>query len=199
MAQTSWNKPGYVTSSNRTGGAVAWTNAMNASGSDNVYATAAIASNTTHYLLCSNFGFTVTDIPSGSTIDGLECRYEGKASTGGSANMEPIGPIIYWIGVRSNTVTGTEQSYAGVGESVPTVEATSRSYGSSAVNIWGFTDVTAIAASSGIAMAYFDDTWGTTTLSMDTIEIRFTYTAPVGGGGGGGATNTSGSFFGLLT
>src|SRR5207253_1193338 len=64
-------------------GSVAWSTPSNALTSDNSYATANFSSNgqASHYLKCTNFGFSV---PSGGTIEGIQVEWEVNASSGGT-------------------------------------------------------------------------------------------------------------------
>lgn len=65
-----------------------WTNPSYAGADDGNYTTAnRTKSGTTYYLLCLNFGFTESDIPSGSSIVGIEAaigRYETVNGTPGA-------------------------------------------------------------------------------------------------------------------
>ena len=68
--------PGTVVDSDATG-TVAWTNPMNATTSDNVYATISCPTGISHYLKATNFGFS---IPTGATINGIVVEIERKQS-----------------------------------------------------------------------------------------------------------------------
>src|SRR5439155_1300364 len=64
-------------------GTVAWTNASRAQASDNSYATAAFTASgqASHYLKCTDFGFT---IPSNGTIAGIQVDWEDANTTSGT-------------------------------------------------------------------------------------------------------------------
>src|SRR5262245_15248784 len=66
-------------------GTVAWTNPSSAQTSDNTDATAGFLNNgdTSHYLKCTNFGFS---IPTGSVIQGIQVEWEYKNASGGTVN-----------------------------------------------------------------------------------------------------------------
>ena len=67
------NSPGTVADDNATG-TVAWVNPMNATTSDNVYATATFTiTSESYYLKATNFGFS---IPAGATINGILVEVE---------------------------------------------------------------------------------------------------------------------------
>ena len=64
---TAATSPGTV-SDDASVGTVAWSNPMNATGSDTNYATVGLSSTYSHYLEATNFGFA---IPTGATINGI--------------------------------------------------------------------------------------------------------------------------------
>lgn len=73
---TEWKTPGTCANVDRDG-KVAWVNPDNAKASDNDRAICDVAKTTYgDWLRCTNFGFTTGDIPSGSTIDGIEVKIE---------------------------------------------------------------------------------------------------------------------------
>lgn len=77
MATQGPNSPGTLADETSVG-TVAWSNPTNAAASDNSRASAtAIGGATTHYLHCSNFGFS---IPLTATIDGITVGIERRDS-----------------------------------------------------------------------------------------------------------------------
>lgn len=86
MAVTDWKFAGTGANDNSVGNA-AWSNTGNITASNNSRATTATmgAGQTSQILRATNFGFTTSDIPSGSTIDGIEVRIErSRNATGGN-------------------------------------------------------------------------------------------------------------------
>jgi len=76
--------PGTVVDDNATG-TIEWINPMNATTSDNVYATfTSPIDATSHYLKATNFGFS---IPSGATINGILVEIERIVPTGGTGQV----------------------------------------------------------------------------------------------------------------
>lgn len=172
MAASSWRSPGTISSQTRTGGSVSWTNPSNAGASDNSYATAGLATNGTHWLWCTNFGFDTAEVPSGATITGLEVRWERKASYG--LATEGTLTRTYYKAIKGGAEAGTQKTEDG---DLPTTDTVSSSQGGAA-DVWGttFTDSDARASDTGVAIAHFDDNHASATLSADNVEIRWHYT-----------------------
>lgn len=161
------------TCSNLTGvGTVAWTNPLNATVSDNAYATASnvIRSTTTNYLNCTGFNFSA--VPAGSTITGITVFVERKTSGGTIRDS-----LVYMIkgGVVSTLYNGkTATAY--------TTTDVNEAHGGPA-NLWGTTWTVADvqAANFGVAFAaYNTSTFSNTnrTVSVDVIQVEVDYTAP---------------------
>jgi len=76
---TDWKSPGTCANVDRNG-RNSWFNPDNAKLSDNSRAACDVGINTYgDWLRCTNFGFTVDDIPSGATIIGIEAKIERQA------------------------------------------------------------------------------------------------------------------------
>ena len=178
MATTSWKSPGTIISSARTGGDVSWVNPSNAGASDNTYATASLtdAGPDSHWLWCTNFGFTESDIPAGATINGIEVRWERKGATGLSG--EGTTKITYYKLIKAGAETGTQKTENG---DLPASDTVSAIQGGAA-DMWSasYTAAEAIASDTGIAIAYSNDAYTTFTASADHVEMRWTYTAAGG-------------------
>jgi len=82
MANTGFVVAGTGADVTRSGfGNFAWTATANVTSNDGDAAHVSFTSTgTTHWLVGSNFGLTTSDIPSGSTIDGIEARVEWQYS-----------------------------------------------------------------------------------------------------------------------
>jgi hypothetical protein len=82
MAVTSWKTPGTAANVNRNGNY--WDTPNDAKVSDNNHALCALSkSSYGDWLRLTNFGFSTSDIPSVSTIDGIEVKIERKEVSGG--------------------------------------------------------------------------------------------------------------------
>lgn len=143
------------------------------SSDNNVYAGAsANNSATSHYLKCTNFGFTSSDIPSGSTINGFEIEVRQfrnalptitatvvKFVKGGSVVGNDIGNTTDWAGTETVVTYGSSTELGG--------------------QSWTQSDVT--ASNFGCVISV---TWGTTRLLstfctlVDQVRIRVYYTVP---------------------
>lgn len=168
---TSWKTPGTVSSQTRTGGSVSWTNPSNASSSDNTYATAFLAGNSTHWLWCTNFGFTSSDIPEGSTITGIKVRFERKQSDAFEGGISTA----YFKIIIAGSESGSQKTQS-VGW--PITDGTSSDVGGSG-DVWStsITQVNCVATDTGVAIAALDSAGMGTTASVDVVEIAFEYEA----------------------
>ena len=101
MAVTGWKTPGTCAAVYRNEDASGvWQNPDNAKTSNDLYSNAVVNKVTyTHWLRCTNFGFTTSDIPSGATIDGIEVKMERH---GQSSSHPPPASQIYdnWLQLR---------------------------------------------------------------------------------------------------
>lgn len=176
MATTSWFSPGTISSSARTGGAVNWSNPSNAAASDNSYASAALSTNGSHWLWCTNFGLSSSDVPSGSTVIGIEARWEAKQSFEGIGVEGSVNTLIRLI--KSSALTGTQKTQSGHLTDADAVYT----YGGAA-DMWGatFSDAEIIASTTGVAFAFEDLDLSTTTVTCDHVQFRVHYTPPSSG------------------
>lgn len=179
MATTSWRHPSTISSQTRIGGTASWTNTSNAGASDDVYATAGLVLNGSHWLWATDFGFGTGDIPSGSTITGFEVLWERKMSTGFPV-LSPTLHRSYYYPIKGGALHGTQKT---VDADLPATD-TQESQGG-AGDMWGgtFSDADARASTTGIALAYFTDHFDSATVSVDDIQIRWHYTPPSTGSG----------------
>ena len=122
--------PGTMTD-DATVGSVVWTTPDNGKVSDNVYATASsgFASQTSHYLKATNFGFS---IPTGATINGILVEFERKENFEDLSYVRDSGIKI----VKADGTIGTTNK-ADTVTHWPTTD-TYKSYGSSS-DLWGET------------------------------------------------------------
>ena len=160
---------------------VTWTNVSNAASSNNSYAIFVGLPNdyqTTVYLKCTNFGFS---IPGGATIDGIEVAIERKAS---------VQSGVFWVRdftvklYKAGTIVGTDKADTGL--KWPTSD-TDKTYGSSS-DLWGETWSNSDINNSGFGIGIKVATIGggnpkdpNVTAFIDWIRITVYYTT--GGGG----------------
>lgn len=153
-------------------GTVAWTSPGNAVASDDSRATAALTAVGTvqsHYLKCTNFGFSA--IPDGATVDGIEVVVEASAtSTSGTPQFLRVrlvkGGVISSSTAldNTNTVTTTDASYTSGGPTNLGGET------------WAATDI----KSSGFGVAVSMRKTGiktSTTVRIDHVTLKVYYTA----------------------
>lgn len=158
-------------------GSQAWSNPGNIVSDNGSDATAAEGDHTTNYLKGTNFGFTSTDIPVGSTIDGIELEYERFQEEGIAVIENNRLRAVKGGSVIGSNVSGMNMILWSVGTPEVITEG-------GATNLWGTTwtqaDVTAsdfgfvlaadMAAGPGIRAAH-----------VDFFRCRIYYTAPAGG------------------
>lgn len=181
MATTGWKFPSTTSdagSGNPTGSSTAWSNPNNVQADDTSWATQDSDGTTSqgNYLLCSNFGFTTGDIPSGSTINGIEIQYERRTESNAQDTLEWSVKII-----KGGTVSGDEKAdnvTAWVEE--PTTEV--RTIGG-ASDLWGlsWSDSDITASTFGIAIATETSGAGNKLAEINYVNIRVHYTAPGAG------------------
>lgn len=160
---------------------VTWTTPSNAASSNNSYALfpgAPDFNQTTVYLKCTNFGFS---IPGGATIDGIEVIIERKAS---------VQSGVFWVRdftvklYKAGTIVGTDKADTTL--KWPTSD-TDKTYGSSS-DLWGETWTDSDINNSGFGIGIKVTTIGggnpkdpNVTAYIDWIRINIHYTT--GGGG----------------
>lgn len=143
-------------------GAAAWTNPGNASGSDDIYATATPgAGQETHYLVATNFGFAV---PGGATITHIKVEIEAAADQVNAViDWEVLlvlgGMVFSGVNVASGAALGT----------VDTV----RTYAGNALywSVAGFTPAIVNDATFGVAVRYKNTSGAGRTVLVDSIKL----------------------------
>ena len=169
-ATTSATFPGSCVD-DATVGTVTWSNPGRATASDNSRATAVLAASAvSHYLKCTNFNFG-SQIPSGSTIDGILVEWE-KLSSSASTIRDSSVRII-----QGGSLAGTDKS---AGAFWPTTEAFV-SYGGAADTwglMWTAAQVTANNTSFGVVISATNGGTGNRTASVDSVRVTISFTAP---------------------
>ena len=166
MPETAWKYPGTVVDN---GGNYAWVNPNNVKVDDETFATERITGkNTTgNILLLTNFGFSSSDIPAGSTINGIEFIISRKAG-------QPGYLYDYSIYLRnSGGNTGSNMASAATYDTT----LTPITYGG-ATNMCGtsLTQSDIVASSFGIAFLIAIGSSTNYTAYVDYIKIRVYYT-----------------------
>jgi hypothetical protein len=116
MAVTVW-KPAGTCATDSTMGTKSWLTTSSgtlvgtevSSNNDVFAATTASQGETSHLLRCTNFGFTSSDVPSGSTIDGIEIRLRRYRVSG----TEPVVVDTNYRVVKGGTVQTTNTTKSG--------------------------------------------------------------------------------------
>jgi hypothetical protein len=174
MAQTAAKYAGTV-AEDASAGTTAWSNPTNAQGSnDSTVATAASAAGGvfTRRLKATNFGFTASDIPTGSTINGFIIRTRVRGGTNNRAYMNEL-----FVVKGGTTQTGATNLGEGSGTTWSNSLA-NRSYGGASQKFglsWTVADVTA----SDFGLSLQAGRNNTTTAEVAWFEVVVDYTAPV--------------------
>lgn len=158
-------------------GTTAWSNPGNITANDTSYANKAESAVDSQYLKGTNFGFTPADIPSGSTIDGIEMRYR-RAEVNSEANV---------VTTRLRAVKGGAIHTANVstmnavewGTDIDAAGALITEGG--AADLWGlaWTDSDVRASDFGFALSCIGTSGtGDRSCDVDYFECRIHYTAP---------------------
>jgi hypothetical protein len=167
MAVTSYKTPGTVASVYRND--LPWFDVNYAKVSDNYYAYSSIGKQTySDWLRCTNFGFSTSDIPSGSTIDGIEVKIEHKADAANKVNDSAL-----YLRKTSGQIGDNKASatYWGTSDAEVTYGSSSDKWNASLVG----TDI--ISTDFGIDLsAYNTDADSLRTAYIDCISIRVYYT-----------------------
>lgn len=184
MAVTAWKTAGTCVN-DTSAGTLAWladTDLVtplvgNELSSDNdVFANNTFASTaTSNFLKATNFGFTTSDIPSGSSIDGIEIEVRQIKYSGGVAST-----LIKLV--KANAIVGSDFGVTGDWSTTETAVV----YGGATQlggQSWTVSDIT--ASNFGMVLAYTGTSsrlipFGTS-FAVDQVRIRVYYT--VGGGG----------------
>ena len=157
------NEPGFNAPSSNSG---SFTNGGNAYSSDGSYASA--ASTLTHTY--GAYGFVV---PEANTIEGIEVKLEGSATT----NAGTLSARLSWNNGSSYTSLKTTQT-------VSTTDAVYTLGGPS--DTWGHTWTPAETA-NGVFLLELTGTPSGNTVRLDALQVKIYHQATGGGGGGGGA------------
>lgn len=146
-------------------GTIPWVTPMNATVSDNLYATAAMAfAATTNYLNCTGFNFAA--IPAGATITGITVNIERRASRSRRARDAFVYMIKAGaINTAFNGATVTQYTTADV------IEA----HGASN-NLWGTTWTPTDVKAANFGVAYAATSTRGLTVSVDHLQVRIDYT-----------------------
>lgn len=176
MSVTAWKTAGTVASFDHdSDGGLVWNNPTNAQGAADTTVATCVgmgADFATHdFLKCTNFGFSSSDVPVGNIISVVEVKITRKGATvsGSATAVDVILKLV--IG---GSIVGTNK--ADTSTSWPTT-LTAATYGT---DLWGNsiaqTDV--VASTFGVALMAGALGLGTATGSVDSVEIRLTYSAP---------------------
>jgi hypothetical protein len=171
MAQTAAKYAGTV-AEDASAGTTAWTNPTNAQGS--VDATVAVAASAaggvfTRRLKATNFGFTTSDVPTGSTINGFIIRTRVRGGTNNRAFMQEL-----YVVKGGTTQTGATNLGEGSGTNWTNVLA-NRSYGGASQK-FGLTWTVADVTDSGFGLSIQAGRSNTTTAEVAWYEVIIDYT-----------------------
>jgi len=164
MAVTGFKYAATITS--ETPGATAWVNPSNAGADDNTYTTQTGAKSTTYqFLKAVNYGFTTTDIPTGSTINGIEVVI-GKYCPSES----PIQDYQVYI-IKGGTPGTTNYALAGGWDTYETAYT----YGGS-TSLWGLSWAVADITGATFGLKFQLSIGKNQIAYIDYIKIRVHYT-----------------------
>jgi hypothetical protein len=176
-SETSWHFAGTVTTSQGTGGTVNWTNPNNVKAYDQSYATASLTTTDVSYTMYfSNFGFTSSDVPVGSTIIGIAAKTSRKAS-----NSNTITSYVQYIGNKIST--SISSPFANKGNKTDNQYwATSEEdviFGGSS-DLWGasWTQADIVNSTWQFFFGAYNLGSSTTTASIDSLQIKVYYFPP---------------------
>jgi hypothetical protein len=160
--------PNDGSSATNVGGGAAWTNPLDAIGSDDMPAEVAPGGSPSAYLQVTGF-FTPLDIPSAASIIGITVAIERSATANNLTMFVKDSSVKI---VKGNVIGGTE--HADTVTHWPTAD-TIATYGSSS-DLWGQTWTASDVTSStfGVAISVIDST-GLTAGGVDNIQITVDY------------------------
>lgn len=161
-------------------GTIAWADPTEAQGAENsgpATATLPIALDASHYLKCTNFGFTSGDIPADATVNGILFEAYCEDLVGAGVYDGPV------RSVQGGTIGGTN---LGVFESYWPFGGSAWKGWGGATQLWGrtwlATDIH--AATFGVAIAATCDGGdGSPSAAIDAVRATIYYTAAAGGSG----------------
>lgn len=166
MAVTDWKTPSTIVSDGD--GSYTWSNPGNAASDDNNYASVVISgSGSSDHLKATNFGFSTSDVPSGSNIDGVEVRYRRYASAATRVTESSVRLAI------GSTIGGDSKSNSTFWA---TSEEESDTKGGSA-DLWGnsISDSDVRSTGFGVGIAATKVLAASRTAYIDVIEMRVYY------------------------
>ncbi len=172
LADVATGSPSSCQSVNWAGtGSSSWSNAGEARVSDNDRATASVDGTTTHWLVCTDYGFS---IPAGSTINGIVVNVERRSSSTSNGGSEDAAVRL----VVGGAVQGTDRA---TGTNYTTSDVVEAHGG--AADLWGAASRTPAqinASNFGAAFAATkpSSSGGSHTISVDHIEVEVHYTPP---------------------
>jgi hypothetical protein len=187
MAVTAWKAAGTCSSDSAVGSIQWFADVFNntslagteVSSDNNVNAESQPTSaSTSHYLKCTNFGFTSSDVPTGATIDGIEwrfSRYRNAVPTVATTNCKLVkaGSFV------GSTVTVTADW--------PTSETSATMGGATELGGQSWTQSDITASNFGVGISYTCNTTrffpSSASHFIDIVEVRVHYTAGAGGVG----------------
>lgn len=153
---------GATFASDATLGIVAITNAANANLSDNAYATAVLlGTQTSQYLKCTNFGFT---IPTDTTITGITVNVERNSTVGLTTTDNSVKLV------KGGAISGNDKA---TGTTWPTSDAVA-TYGS-ATDLWGLSLLPSDVNASNFGVVVSAITTLAATASIDYVSITIDY------------------------
>jgi MSHA biogenesis protein MshQ len=151
-------------------GTVAWGAPGNAVSSNGSYASATVDGETTNYLRCLSYGFS---IPVGATIVGIEVNVERKSDRFQNGGSQDAAMRL----VKAGTIQATDRSS---GTAYPTADAI-ESHGSPS-DLWGTTwtpaEINAANFGAAFAAAKADSSGLAHVITVDHIAITVHYTVP---------------------
>lgn len=149
-------------------GVYAWADPSNATASDNARASTVTLSpgSITHYLKCTNFGFS---IPSGATIDGIECRVEW-ASLSGFWPARRYRARIVKAGAIGSDTSNDSSSTLPSSDTVQTIGTPTSLWGQT----WSYTDIN--ASTFGVALACQGPIFASGSADIDHVQLTVYYT-----------------------
>lgn len=157
-----------------TGSTEAWTNPNNAQADD---ASAAIQDSDVsaqqgNYILCTNFGFTSSDVPNDATVNGIEVVFKRATETNSGNTTDNSVKII-----KGGSVSGDEKK-TGTAWLKHATNYREDTYGSS-TELWGlsWTPSDIQASNFGVALASVSSGSINKQARLDVVKIRIYYTA----------------------
>ncbi|MDO8472146.1 MAG: hypothetical protein Q7S64_03315, partial [bacterium] len=156
-------------------GTVAWLNYGSVTADDTSFATCSPTDNgICHYLKSTSYGFTTTDVPTGSRIDGITATVLKKASA--VSRIKDYAVRIVKGGTIDTTVNYADTTnWWGTGEVASPYGGAADKWGLS----WGVSDITATGFGLAFSANKPTTSTGAYTASVDYITLTVTYTPPL--------------------